>query len=44
MADLNDEVNAISEHLRRLNMEFNRYGDLTAQSADAIRRKTSAET
>lgn len=44
MADLNDEVNAISEHLRRLNMEFNRYGELTAQSADAIRRKTSAET
>jgi hypothetical protein len=44
MADLNDEVNAISEHLRRLNMEFNRYGELTSQSADAIRRKTSAET
>ena len=44
MSDINDEVNAISEHLRRLNMEFNRYGDLTAQSADAIRRKTSAET
>ena len=44
MSDINDEVNAIAEHLRRLNIEFNRYGDLTAQSADAIRRKTAAET
>jgi len=44
MADLNDEVNAIAEHLRRLNMEFDRYGNLTAQSADAVRKKTSAET
>lgn len=44
MSDINDEVNAIAEHLRRLNIEFDRYGTLTAQSADAIRRKTAAET
>ena len=43
MADINDEAQAIAEHLRRLNIEFNRYGDLTAQSADAIRRRTAAE-
>jgi len=43
MADINDEVNAIAEHLRRLNIEFDRYGNLTTQSADAIRRRTSAE-
>ena len=43
MADINDEVNAIAEHLRRLNIEFDRYGNLTAQSADAIRRRTAAE-
>ena len=44
MSDINDEVHAVAEHLRRLNMEFDRYGNLTAQSADAIRKKTSAET
>jgi hypothetical protein len=43
MSDINDEVHAVAEHLRRLNMEFDRYGNLTAQSADAIRKKTSAE-
>ena len=43
MSDLNDEVHAISEHLRRLNIDFDRYASLTAQSADAIRRKTAAE-
>ena len=43
MSDINDEVNAIAEHLRRLNIEFDRYGTLTAQSADAVRRKTAAE-
>ena len=43
MSDINDEVHAVAEHLRRLNLEFDRYGTLTAQSADAIRRRTSAE-
>lgn len=43
MSDINDEVNAVAEHLRRLNLEFDRYGNLTAQSADAIRRRTTAE-
>ena len=43
MSDINDEVHAVAEHLRRLNVEFDRYGNLTAQSADAIRRRTAAE-
>ena len=43
MADINDEVNAISEHLRRLNHEFDRYANLTSQSSDAVRQRTAAE-
>ena len=43
MSDINDEVHAVAEHLRRLNLEFDRYGTLTAQSADAIRRRSAAE-
>ena len=43
MSDINDEVHAIAEHLRRLNLEFDRYGNLTAQSADAVRKRTAAE-
>lgn len=43
MADLNDEVNAISDHLRRLNHEFDRYATLTSQSTDAVRQRTAAE-
>jgi hypothetical protein len=43
MADINDEVNAISEHLRRLNHEFDRYANLTSQSTDAVRQRSTAE-
>lgn len=43
MADLNDEVNAISDHLRRLNHEFDRYANLTSQSTDAVRQRSAAE-
>lgn len=43
MADLNDEVNAISDHLRRLNYEFDRYANLTSQSTNAVRQRTAAE-
>lgn len=43
MADINDEVNAIGEHLRRLNHEFDRYANLTSQSSDAVRQRTAAE-
>jgi len=43
MADINDEVNAIAEHLRRLNHEFDRYANLTSQSSDAVRQRTAAE-
>jgi hypothetical protein len=39
MADLNDEVNAISSQLNRLNSEFDRYASLTASSSNAIRQQ-----
>ena len=42
MADLNDEVNAISSQLNRLNSEFDRYASLTASSSNAIRQQTTS--
>ena len=43
MADINEEVSAISAQLGRLNSEFDRYSTLTAGAASATRQRTEAD-
>lgn len=43
MADLNDEVNAVTANLSRLSSEFDRYSRLTAGAADSSKELTTAQ-